>query len=691
MIKSTRNITRELTIKKIRQLNYVINGLLKENQDREKEKLKINNDYKLKFNNVFVNYNVKMTKIIRSLSGQRKYFGDIILPEYHKELSQMDSEISKLHINIKNIFIDYSMRLAKLINQINDLSRFLFNLNMIEDQSFEFIYRSLIAQIHKMNANHKKKIKEIQNQNQKVTQNEAEKKKLKDDQEKKSTSSKPRFSSLNLTIINNVKLKLAFLKQSLSIIKKDFLKLESQYSNQVKEWRTQLYSIVHSCKKICAIRNHQKTKIKSRISDFETVYQSISTEPARQKIRHDSYVENLQQTKIKTHLSAGSLMECKFLLNNELKDMQFSQYEAKRENQREIFELQLKFRDEKNAILQSYTNLVCLIKSFLDKDKLKGELDLKYEEAKKQKEQELNDLQQKLDEEYSQALKNIEQKNKTELSKVNHNLFRSVLEKYEKEFHELQDELATLPQGIEDKRALLRGELIYRWKKEIDFENQRHSLQMLLFEVIKSSKTLLTTAVSNSATTIQQLKLAILRQMDINENSKRNFKCSPEEFFASTKERQIKNYNNKIFQLTEQKRKIEQEIQENNKAFNESLKVLNKKYYNFCDLNKQMIISQEEKREEEINLINEQYDCIIAQLKNSIDIMKKRKAPDTGTEAKIGKLNWHCELLNSQLAALTRQLRNAQRHPNSKADSSIRVHKSSTSSLKVLSPIKNQL
>ena len=184
MIKSTRNITRELTIKKIRQLNYVINGLLKENQDREKEKLKINNDYKLKFNNVFVNYNVKMTKIIRSLSGQRKYFGDIILPEYHKELSQMDSEISKLHINIKNIFIDYSMRLAKLINQINDLSRFLFNLNMIEDQSFEFIYRSLIAQIHKMNVNHKKKIKEIQNQNQKVIQNEAEKKKLKDDQEK---------------------------------------------------------------------------------------------------------------------------------------------------------------------------------------------------------------------------------------------------------------------------------------------------------------------------------------------------------------------------------------------------------------------------------------------------------------------------------------------------------------------------
>ncbi|OHT14160.1 hypothetical protein TRFO_03215 [Tritrichomonas foetus] len=734
-----KNETNNLLIRKVKQLNLVINGFMKEKTDREKEIQAIKKKYDFKLDSIFKTYNTKMTRMLKSFYGQQKYFIDVFQPEFQITVDKYRHQINATFSHFTNCYDSYQAQLYILSKSANDLSRTVFKMIMVEDAKFEQIYFNMINIINKLNQNHLTKMKDIDKNCEFMI---ATTKKNHQNQifgltDIKKSSNNISFKSINCTQLKNMHARIRFLKQTINILKKDFLKLINQHQNSMKSKKRDVLSIIDQCHETKKSKIRAQSRLKSRISDFETVYQSISTEPKRQKSRHEIYVKNLSSSssfnginssnnrQIKTVLSAGSILEWKLLFEDEIKDMKYSLTDLRSSNQRELFELRFQFRDEKNELLRDYSELTSIINDRIDLDKLENGFNEEFQKSKQKKKIELENLQKKFDDEYNQAKEKIKDrenmKNKIKEEIMNSkNKYNEVLEKYEKEFHELCNQLSESENSSTKRKEILRNELINSWKEAIDFENQRHSMQMLLFDIHKSSRIVITNATSNYTNTIQLLKQSILRQMEINEqalknchndinqtnsdislNSNMNDNISSSMSGSDVRTSQMRRcrevdyaraelltrYGKQIDELKNRKEKMKEEIQTHKDRFNDALKSLNSKYSTFCESYKEMTKTQLENRESNLDEIKKKYDSQISKLNDKIAQLKKTKpsASEANAEVQIGKMNWHCELLNSQLATLTRQLMNAQRSP--KKELKIKIPRQIKSSLSTASPI----
>ena len=353
----------------------------------------------------------------------------------------------------------------------------------------------------------------------------------------------------------------------------------------------------------------------------------------------------------------------------------------------------------------------------LENQEISKKLDKQYKDAKMKKKIEIEKIKNQLDNEYFERKEKIEKKNGRHFTlnkpSQNENIFEREARKYEDEFHKLSDQL--IPQNSEDQRQILRIELISQFLREIELENKRHSLQMLLFDLSKSSRIMISSAISNATNQVNLLREAIKRQIEINKqgilnstSTRSNMRPTSsassrgsenDQDFNSEKNRialraiktsesnrtnslnlqrqldkqrleMLNFYESKIRNIQNQKELVKKEMFEFNEKMSSKTNAIKYKLFSLVETYKQLQLTENSEKMKMMNKINLKYDPQIDKLNKLIDSMKNGNQPgnrkgSSNVEAKIEKMNWHCEFLNSQLNALTKQLRIAKRTPRS--------------------------
>lgn len=690
-----KNEKANLLCRKVKQLNIVINEFTKENHDREKQVTILQKKYEKQLDQIFSNYQTKIQRMTKSFYGQQKYFIDLFRPQYENDVIKMKTRFVNLCKTATESFENYQNSIEKLVSEVNFISNLIFNLEMNEDIILENIANSMILKIENLKNKHLSDLQLIKQSNEEKI-SKLNNLILPTEENNKSPNQLLIHNYIKIQM-KSMKTRISLLKQYISNVKKEFTNNLTDYKMKMQNIRKQTQQVMGEIQQIKNINDQHKVKQRSN-SDIEKIVFSL---PSNDK-------------KLKTVLSANSIMEFKLLINEELKELQHLLNETRQNNQREIFDTQFIYREEKNSLLKNYSDLISIIKMNIENQEISNKLDKQYKDEKMKKKIEIEKIKNQLDNEFFEKKEKIESKNNrcfTQTKNSNSkNLFEQERLKYEAEFHRLSNQLT--PQNSEDRRQILRIELISQFLKEIEFENKRHSLQMLLFDLQRSSQITINAAISNATNRINLLREAIKKQIEINKQGMINttFSSSNLKSISSSSEFSIENddfsseknrialraiktsesnrtnslnlqrkldkqrmellnfYEEKIRNIQNKKDEVKKDIYDFNQKMSSKTNAIKYKLFSLVETYKQLALSENAEKKKLIDKINSKYDGQIDSLKKSIDSMKKGNPPGKGgsqIEAKIEKMNWHCEFLNSQLNALIKQLRIAQRTPKS--------------------------
>lgn len=725
-----KNEKTNLLCRKVKQLNLVINEFSKENHEREKQTIAIQKKSEKQLDIIFTNYQTKIQKMMKSFFGQQKYFIDLFRPRFEDKVIEMKSQFVQVCKSTTECFDKFQLQVNELVNEVNNLSIQIFNLIMNEDIIFEQVANSLMFKIDCLNNHHLSDLQKLDESNRERIAKYQKSMSFLSNPEITNISKKALIQNYLTCQAKDMKSKITKLKQQISNIKKEFTTIISDQKVQLMNKRKQLNQIISEYSQ--SYIENEKRKAKERSNMPESVIHKIRSNTDIEKIVF-SYPK--EDKKLKTVLSANSVFEFKMTVNNEIKELQYALNEVRQNNQREIFETQFQYSEEKKCYLKNFSELLSIVKLSIENQELAKRLDNQYKEAQMKKKIEIEKVKNQLEKEFFEKKEKIESKsNRVLIQKPKSgNLFETERKRYEQEFHELSSKLT--PQTQDERKKAILYDLISHFLNEIEFENRRHSLQMLLFDLMRSSRIAIKAATSNATNTVNLLREAIKRQIEINKQSYMNSTItadkltinrhssmssiepeeSAENSFVMEKNRialrairtsesnrtnslnfqreldrrrveLLTFYDAKIKEIQFQKNLVKKEISDFNEGITKKSNAIKFKLFSMVETYQQLRNSEFDSREKIIEKINLKFDGQIERLQKSIELMKNsngapNKAPSS-IEAKIGKMNWHCELLNSQLAALTKQLRNAQRSSKN-PDQLARVQKRVKSSIQV--------
>lgn len=688
----------QLLFRKIKQLNIVINGLTKENNERDKQIVLLKNKYDSQLDSILTTYSKKMERMLKSFIGQQQYFMNLFNPNFQYQVNSLKTKLIEAFQFINSILDSYEKPLFILNTQLKNLTLYISDLLIEEDLVFEQISESFTNAFEESRKLYLQKQRNInqkyQNQyNQLIKQHNQKV----DQYSKFFSNSYPIDKTIYLyrmQRIKDLKANLSYLNESINDHREEIKGILRIHSGKSREYHQKMNTLIYDL-------NRENIQFKKEQIKLQTQISKLSSSINR-SIGHFFGKIIFNKPKNKHEEPAFT---AKVSNESDLTNLKTLLDDLKRNNQREVFELQFSQSNEKNAHLKIHSELLSLLKCILDGDECTKQLENEYLQYQSFCQNEISALQNQLDSEFSSRRKEIETKSQVKLSITAQNVFNKEARKYEEEFHQLTLQLT--PQNKKERRQFLRADAILPFVEEIEYENTRHSLQMFLYDLHKSSRLTINNQKMNSLNAINLLREEIKREIERNQEKEKSKKGTNEKEFhrvfsssikfsqsdvneekARIARRMVKtsegarrssndllkkhgkeraklleSYESIIQDLLNQKANIKLEMAQDSNKFEETMTTMRYKYFSFVETYQQLINTEKAEQNKKLNSIALEYDEKINQLKKAIERFKTDvNQANPKIEAQIDKLNWKCELLNSQLVALTRQLRSVHRN-----------------------------